>query len=59
MIDFTVTVRNECHNSIMGIGPPSKTFWKDVQCVLFLKILTVVHSPLSLQRHLLLKKVLY
>lgn len=45
MIDFTATVRNECHNSIMGIGPPSKTFWKDVQCVLFLKILTVVHSP--------------
>lgn len=52
IIDFTVTVRNECHSSITGLGPPPKTFWKDVQCVLFLQILTVVHSPLSLQRHL-------
>lgn len=56
MIDFTVTVRNECHNSIMGISPPSKTFWKDVQCVLFLKILTVVHSSLSLKKTFIVKE---
>ena len=56
MTDFTVTVRNECHHSITGTGPPSKTFWKDVQCVLFLKILTVVHSSLSLKKTFIVKE---